>query len=132
MPTGALSDIRKEWETLLETIQTNAEDLPFLGPYRTQLTGELDGLKAASLRQGTFKAQFQQATRDVEGHRKRGQDLATRLRNGIRSAYGMTAEKLTEFGLQPRRNRPKKKPQETGSSPTAPTASSTTASTIKE
>ena len=31
------------------------------------------------------------------------QELVTRLRNGIRTKYGLRSEKLTEFGMQPRR-----------------------------
>ena len=133
MPTGAVSDIREEWETLVETVNVNAKDLAFLEDFRTELVVELDGLKAAILRQSNLKAQAQQASRDVEGHLKRGQYLATRLKNGIRSVYGTKGEKLTEFGLNPRRNnRTKKTPQEPGPSTTTPTAASKTASTTKE
>ncbi len=39
---------------------------------------------------------------------KEGRELATRVRNGIRTQYGLKGEKLTEFGLKPRR-KPQKK-----------------------
>ncbi|HEX4964393.1 MAG TPA: hypothetical protein VF173_26485 [Thermoanaerobaculia bacterium] len=102
------------WEKLLTTVEANKADLEFLDPLRLQLTAALEGAKAANVRQSTSQAQVQQATRDLEKFMATGRDLATRLRNGIRTQYGLKGEKLTEFGLQPLR-KPKKavKPAET-------------------
>ena len=131
MPKQTIPAIEKDWDTLLITIEVNKVDLGFLELLRTDLGKELGGLREASIRQKSFKAQVQQATRDIEGYLSRGTDLANRLRNGIRTFYGIKGEKLTEFGLKPRRP-PKRKPQESASSKKAPAAASTTEPTIEE
>ena len=50
-----------------------------------------------------FVVGVRQATRDLEDNLDNGRDLATRLRNGIRTRYGLKAEKLADFNLRPRR-----------------------------
>lgn len=111
MPRVTFANQTTEWEHLLVTVETNQTALSFLEPQRSQLASVLDRAKDASVRQDAFKAQFQQATRDLEKALSEGGDLATRLRNGIRTQYGLRSEKLAEFGLQPRRKPQKAKPE---------------------
>jgi len=92
-----------DWEQLLTKVTANATDLSFLEDSHATLTTVLQGAKDASARQSTFRAQLQQATRDLEDNLAKGRDLATRLRNGIRTRYGLKAEKLSDFNLRPRR-----------------------------
>jgi hypothetical protein len=106
-----------EWEHLATTVEVNKTDLAYLESPRSLLLAALDRAKEANLRQSTFKAQFQQATRDLEKALSEGADLATRLRNGIRTQYGLRGEKLTEFGLQPRRKKAKKSNPEQNPTP---------------
>jgi hypothetical protein len=94
-------------DKLLATLEANGVELGHLEVARSQLAAAVEGAKAASLRQSAFKAQFQQSTRDLEGFVAQGREMTTRLRNGIRTQYGLKGEKLAEFGLQPRR-RPQK------------------------
>jgi len=126
MPRVTFANQTTEWEHLLVTAETNKADLSFLEPQRSQLTSVLDRAKDASLRQDAFKAQFQQATRDLEKALSEGRDLATRMRNGIRTQYGLRGEKLAEFGLQPRR-KPQKSKQKAkqGSTPDSATPAAT-------
>ena len=122
MPRGSLADLMAEGDHLVVTVEANGAELAFLDPMRLQLLDALDGLKTTSVRQDVFRAQFQQSTRDLEKYLAECRDLITRLRNGIRTQYGLKQEKLVEFGLQPRRRRaPRTKPPETG--PTPPPAS---------
>jgi 23S rRNA G2069 N7-methylase RlmK/C1962 C5-methylase RlmI len=121
MPRVKFANQTTEWEHLLATVETNQTALSFLEPQRLQLASVLDRAKDASLRQDAFKSQFQQATRDLEKALSEGQDLATRLRNGIRTQYGLRSEKLAEFGLQPRR-KPQKSKQEPTPTPATPVA----------
>ena len=122
MPNTSFADFVEEGDRLLATVEANKADLSFLEETRTQLVTVMEGAKAASVRQDNFKAQFQQATRDLEGFFSQGRELLTRLRNGIRTKYGLRAEKLAEFGLQPRRKPQRtKKEKEPGSvSPPSP------------
>ncbi|HEX3130548.1 MAG TPA: hypothetical protein VH394_24635, partial [Thermoanaerobaculia bacterium] len=73
---------------------------------------------------------------------KRGSDMATRLRDGVRAHYGRTAEQLAGFRLQPRRpgitpeapptppGTENTKPSEPGSTPVRTAAPGTDASTL--
>lgn len=103
MPRDTLSALMGQGDHLLVTIQANSTDLAHLEDTRSQLAGALDVAKAASVRQDTVKSLFQQATRDLDKAMADAQELITRLRNGIRTKYGLRSEKLTEFGMQPRR-----------------------------
>ena len=109
MPLTSFADVVTDWEQLLTKVTANATDLSFLEDTRVSLATVLQGAKDASARQSTFKAQFQQATRDLEDNLDKGRDLATRLRNGIRTRYGLKAEKLADFNLRPRRQGQTKK-----------------------
>jgi len=124
----SVADFIKTTEHLLTTIVVNAADLAHLEPTREKLGTALDGVKVAIVRQTTTRAQAQQASRDLDAALIEVRDLSTRLRNGIRAQYGVKAEKLTEFGLQPRRppftRVSKKKAPETAPPSTAPADSS--------
>lgn len=103
MGTTSQADFLKEWLKLVTMVSANADELASLEGHRAQLAVEVEGLQEALARQSTHKAEFQQATRDLEGHIARGRDLATRMRDGIRMTYGRKGEKLAAFGLQPLR-----------------------------
>lgn len=103
MPRDSFAALMGTGEHLLATIQANSADLAQLEETRVQLSTTMDVAKAASVRQDTVKALVQQATRDLEKAMSDTRELITRLRNGIRTRYGLRSEKLTEFGMQPRR-----------------------------
>jgi hypothetical protein len=117
MSSQSFAAVVTDWEQLLVKVLANATDLTFLEGTRIELALSLQGAKEANGRQATFKAQLQQATRDLEEHISRGRELATRLRNGVRTRYGLSGEKLTDFQLRPRRPKAKTKAPE----PTSPT-----------
>jgi hypothetical protein len=119
MPKRSFADVMTGWEKLVVTTDANKDDLTHLTELQAQLKEAMEGAKAANIRQSAFRAQQQQATRDLEGFLTTGADLATRLRNGIRTQYGLKGEKLTEFGLQPRR-KPQKAKAEPAAAPTPP------------
>lgn len=127
MSRVAFADETTEWEHLMTTVEVNKTELSFLDSPRSALGPVLERAKEANLRQSTLKAQVQQSTRDLEKAMAEGRELATRLRNGIRTQYGLRGEKLTEFGLQPRRKTKAKKtnPEQN------PTPAPTTPTTIK-
>ena len=108
MPRTSSADLFKEWDELQITTAANAADLAHLAPFLNRLTTALEGARGANIRQNTLKAQMQQTTRDLEGFVAEGKEMATRLRNGIRTQYGLKGEKLAEFGMQPRRKAQKK------------------------
>ncbi len=116
MPKTSFANLMGTGEHLLVTIQANSADLAQLEETRVQLAATMDVAKAASVRQDTAKALVQQATRDLEKAMADTRELVTRLRNGIRTKYGLRSEKMTEFGMQPRRA-PVRKPKEAKEKP---------------
>jgi hypothetical protein len=118
-----LGEDTKEWDHMAASVAANPE-LKHLEDMRQELVTVTGDTRGASVKQSTLRAQLQQTTRDLETLRARGNDLATRLRNGIRAQYGLRGEKLTEFGLQPRRKRTAKtKTPDTAPPSPAPEAS---------
>lgn len=134
-PSSSIADLIKAWEMLLVALDANAPELAYLDEYRAQLAGAWEGVKTAVARQAVHKALSQQATRDIEVNLEVGREMASRLRSGIRIRYGIKAEKLAEFGIQPRRpvdrskSEAKKKPSEMGPNPAQTAAPVTDAST---
>ena len=110
MPKQSFADLMTDWEKLLAAVVANQADLPYIDGYKQQLEVEMTGAKAASLQQSASQAEAQQASRDLEGFIERGQDLASRIRGGVRSKYGIKGEKLKEFGLKVFRGSKKKSP----------------------
>lgn len=109
MPRTSFANVITEWGKLLITVAANKDDLQPIDAYRAQLEVEMEGAKAANIRQSALNAEAQQTTRDLEGSLERGKELVSRIRTGIRSKYGNHAEKLTEFAMKPRRPRKAKK-----------------------
>jgi hypothetical protein len=103
MPRDTLLALIGTGDHLLATVQANSADLAHLEETRLQLATSIGVARAVSIRQDTAKALVQQATRDLEKSMADTQELVTRLRNGVRTQYGLRSEKLTEFGMQPRR-----------------------------
>jgi hypothetical protein len=103
MPNSSFAAVVRDWEKLLTTVGANKADLPYLEEALGRLSGIVESLKTANDRQTAFRAQVQQATRDVESLLDAGREIATKVRNGLRMQYGLKGEKLVEFGLQPRR-----------------------------
>lgn len=116
MPRESFAALMGTGEHLLVTVQANSADLAHLEETRLQLAGAMDVAKAASVRQDAAKALVQQATRDLEKAMAETRELITRLRNGIRTKYGLRSEKMTEFGMSPRRA-PVRKPKEVKEKP---------------
>ena len=103
MPRDSFAALMGQGDHLLVTVQANSADLAHLEETRLQLATTMDAARAASVHQDTVRALFQQSTRDLEKTMADARELITRLRNGIRTKYGLRSEKMTEFGMQPRR-----------------------------
>jgi len=99
------------WGEMSVTVDVNKVDLAHLEPQRSRLAVVSDSAKATKLKQEALKAQVQQTTRDLEALMKEGRDLFSRLRLGVRTQYGAKSEKLTEFGMKPRRKQKKTTPE---------------------
>ncbi len=141
MSTTSRAGLLGECRTTIAVVELNTDDLEHAQGDRQLLAATVASLEEADVRQKHHKFQFQQASRDLEQLTLLARDLLLRLKNAVRAKYGMTAEKLAEFGLNPRRSKRSaqvvvptetvKKPPETGPIPPQ-TADSETESTIQK
>jgi hypothetical protein len=98
---GSLGDL----ERLIAALFANAEDLPELEGTRALLEQILDQTRETLQEQAALIARKQDASRRVVRLVGDGQRVATGVRKILRARYGLNAEKLAEFGVQPFRGR---------------------------
>jgi hypothetical protein len=108
-----------EWQRLSAALLMNQADLPFLETQRTQFETLVDQAEDFFQSQAALSASKQEASQQLAKLVTDCQRLATVLRFSLKQFYGPSAEKLTEFGIQPFRGRKKLTP------PTPPPAEST-------
>lgn len=114
-----------EWKQLMTSIEANIAELGHLEVPRVKLGGLLTQAEEINKQQKALTASKQEASRQLKLLMTEGQRLANAMRTMLREHYGIRAEKLAEFGLQPFRGRnrsvkAKKAPSEP--IPPAPTA----------
>ena len=110
-----------EWQRFGTAFDANAGDLTDLATRRERLGALLTRAVEVGQRQGALTAGKQEASQELQAILAEGQRLATGLRKLIRNHYGISSEKLTEFGIQPFRGRKRKiEPVEIPETPEAP------------
>jgi hypothetical protein len=95
------------WDGLLDAMEVNGPDFPQFDSHRQQLAAMRDQAREAFAQQSALAASKQEATRRLQTLLAEGSKLANFLRSAVRQRYGNRSEKLTEFGLQPLRSRPR-------------------------
>ena len=93
------------WERLLERLESNLDDFPYLEIPRAELALKLGLVREVSAEQAARMAEKQDATKRLQALIVDGRKLATFLRSGVRQRYGDGSEKLVEFDLKPFRGR---------------------------
>jgi hypothetical protein len=112
---GRLGDLQR----LMSSLTANSADLAHLEATRVRFAELLaKALEAADL-QGVHTAAKQQASLELRTFVRECERLANILRLGVKQHYGIRAEKLAEFDLQPFRGR-KTKSDEDEPQPTPP------------
>jgi hypothetical protein len=107
MSKESVATTLQQWEQFLAAWRLNPEDLDYLElkEQLTELEKVSEKVRRLSDEQAALNARKQQVTRDLDAAKERGREIAVRIRNGLRSRYGRSSEKLTQFGLRPRRGR---------------------------
>src|SRR3954470_11120089 len=95
-------------QKLSAALSANGADLPQLEISRVRLAALLAEAQEATLEQGAMPAGKQQATQRLKTSVIEGERLANVLQLAVKQHYGIRAEKLAEFGLQPFRGRTRK------------------------
>ena len=94
-----------DWQKLLAGGKDNAADLPQLETIRTDLQEAYDLTVGFTGERKSLQAQSAQLTRNLEDITLRGRDLAIKFRAGVKSHYGATSEKLSQFDMKPIRRK---------------------------
>jgi hypothetical protein len=112
MSKDALADHSLEWYRLAAKVRENAAEMPYL----LDMAGELERLLASSSRiaaeRATLDAQRHQLSRDLDAVKSRARIVAAQLRAGVKAKLGFGSEKLTEFGMRPRRRDVRRREEE--------------------
>ena len=101
------AEVMVDIESLLNSVTSNAEQLPNLEAFVAPLAATLADLKALSTKRGTFKAEKQVLSKEIKAKQDLGLDQAAALRALLKGNLGTRSEKLTEFHIQPFRGRPR-------------------------
>jgi hypothetical protein len=107
-----------DWQRLHGLVEANKADLPQLEPFLAKLGTVLAQAVEVSKQQGAMRAAKQEASKSLRKLTSQGNRLAALMRSALLEHYGITEEKLAEFGLQPFRGRTRK--QATPEKPPAP------------
>ncbi len=102
---GILGDL----ERLNTALIANAAELPQLEGVRGQLEQLLNLARGVAQEQAALVAQKQDASLRLAKLLGNGQRVATAARKLLKAHYGLNAEKLAEFGVQPFRGRIRRK-----------------------
>lgn len=107
-------------QRLAIALATNNSEIQHLGVSREKLEGMLAQAQEIFQQQAARTAAKQEASRQLKTLFIESERLATVLRFALKEHYGIRSEKLTEYGLQPFRGRPRKVKPEAPEQPEAP------------
>jgi hypothetical protein len=107
-----------DWRTLHGLVEANLAELPALEPFLAKLGAVLALAQEVTNRQNAMRAAKQEASKQIRTLASQGNRLVALIRVALKEHYGITEEKLAEFGLQPFRGRTRKQP--TPEKPEAP------------
>jgi len=98
---------QKKMELTNTALAANAVELPHLEPKRLRLNEVLIEVKSLTAEQASLAARKQEVSKRLAELMEEGNKLVAFLDVGVKQHYGTRSEKLTEFGLQPFRSRPR-------------------------
>lgn len=107
MPKNSYADDTFDWSQLLASVGKHPDEMDFMEDLSSELRLILTSVMDLNKERLQLKARSQQITRDMEALQNRGRNVAGRIRAGVKTQYGLNSEQLTEFGMNPRRRRPK-------------------------
>ena len=101
---------RGVWQRISTALLANQDELGHLEVQRASLIALYDRVQGLIQEQGELTARKQEISQQIRVTVEEGERLATVLRFSVKQHYGIRAEKLAEFGLQPFRGKARKKP----------------------
>ena len=85
----------------------NKAELQDLEPSRAKFEGMVNLTQDIASRQAALQAEKQELSRQLKTQIIESERMANVMRKAVQAHYGIRAEKLAEFGLQPFRGRPR-------------------------
>jgi hypothetical protein len=95
-------------QRLLARLTSNREELQHLEPSRARFEALFAQIQETADRQALHTASKQEASQQLKTHLTEAERLTTLLQLAVKQHYGIRAEKLADFGLQPFRGRARK------------------------
>lgn len=107
MPYQRYAVILHKLELRVQALAANIEEFPHLSGPLTRLNEMLNVLKNLMTEQARLTAQRQEVSKQIAELSSQAQKLMTFLDAGVKQHYGHRSERLTEYGLQPFRSKPR-------------------------
>jgi hypothetical protein len=99
-------------QTFRDALNANSESLPHLEGSLKQYDGMVTRALELTSRRGALTAEKQGTSKELKEILTEAERLGTVLRLAVKQHFGIRAEKLAEFDLQPFRGRKKSSPSE--------------------
>jgi hypothetical protein len=107
MPYQRYAVILHKLELRVQALTANIEEFPHLSGPLARLGEMLNVLKNLMAEQARLTAQRQEVSKQIAELSNQALKLMTFLDGGVRQHYGHRSERLTEYGLQPFRSKPR-------------------------
>ncbi len=107
MPYQRYAVILHKLELRVQALAANIEEFPHLAEPLARLGEMLNVLKNLIAEQARLTAQRQEVSKQIAELSSQAQKLMTFLDAGVKQHYGNRSERLTEYGLQPFRSKPR-------------------------
>lgn len=105
---NAFADVVQDWEGLLAAAKQHAELLGAVGPEMLSLEQDLTEARVLKARQEAQRAGRQELTQQIRELVSHGKAQAIAIRAVAKGKIGYRNERLVQFGMVPRRKRPRK------------------------
>lgn len=107
MPYQTYAVIFQKLDLRVKALSANIEEFPHLKEPLARLSEMLDLLKNLMAEQASLTARRQEVSKQIAALANDAQKLMTFLDFGVKQHYGNRSERLTEYGLQPFRSKPR-------------------------
>jgi len=107
MPYQRYAVILHKLELRVNALAANIEELPHLREPVARLSEMLNALRSLMVEQARLAAERQDISKQIAELSNQAQKLMTFLDTGVKQHYGNRSERLTAYGLQPFRSKPR-------------------------
>jgi len=107
---NSYSDKISRWKVLITKTRDEVAPIPQLAVLHSELESLLTQVEDLEIQQGGMRADLQELNKKRVQILGDGEGLRTRLAAALRATHGFDSERLLEFGIRPRRSRPRRSP----------------------